>query len=579
MRRISLLLFFIGISFIISKTITSNNLADAISKASPGDTIELKSGTYSSVPYGLKSGTEGKPITIKAAPNAEVVFTGTSTSCIFDTYGISYVNIEGPFELKNAYCGAKLMSSNHVTVSGLKIHDVQYHGIVVSGHYNTISDNEVYNCVLENKNTATSREYGWSQCVAVWGTSWGVMSTNIVFKNNKIHEAWGEGLDFLECDTCSAIGNEITNGFSMNIYIDASRNIVVEGNTLRVNTNTYNTKWGRACGVGMAPESGGIVISNIEIKNNVMIGTRMGIYFFTMGSGGGYDKIKIFHNTLWNVSVTPIWFRAPNNTPTGCEMKNNFIYHTGEIEFSPKSSWSLAHNYFYNTYNLPGIYSDSTSKSAQTLDLNGIFNNIGSCNYWDENVSAECLHPSKNPGYFKLVGAGTPTSVTTDFSGCERSTKTPTVGAYEYTEGCGKQTEPEPEPDTDAKEDSTDSTDSGETTTDYDVKIKINYCTSGSNIVKLVGSHCSWNVGSCTAMTNEGNCNWAATFAKGTTKSFNYKFVIAAGSSASRWESDPNRQFNGANLKKLADTAASGKYESCDYSKSGSVISLKCYWR
>ena len=190
MKRISLLLFLIGISFIISATITSNNLADAISKASPGDTIELKSGTYSSVPYGLKSGKEGKPITIKAAPNAEVVFTGTSTSCIFDTYGISYVNIEGPFELKNAYCGAKLMSSNHVTVSGLKIHDVQYQGIVVSGHYNTISDNEVYNCVLENKNTATTREYGWSQCVAVWGTSWGVMSTNIVFKNNRIHEAW-----------------------------------------------------------------------------------------------------------------------------------------------------------------------------------------------------------------------------------------------------------------------------------------------------------------------------------------------------------------------------------------------------
>jgi hypothetical protein len=401
------------------------------------------------------------------------------------------------------------------------------------------------------------------------------MSTNIVFKNNKIHEAWGEGLDFLECDTCSAIGNEITNGFSMNIYIDASRNIVVDGNTLRVNTDTYNTKWGRACGVGMAPESGGITIANIEIKNNVMIGTRMGIYFFTMGTGGGYDKIKIFHNTLWNVSVTPIWFRAPNNTPTQCEMKNNFIYHTGEIEFSPKSSWDLGYNYFYNTWNVPGLYYDSTSKSAHTLDLNGIFNNNANCNYWDQNVPASCLHPSKNPGYFKLENAGTATSVDTDFGGCERSAKNPTVGAFEYTEGCGSDEVIDVVTDVADETDAVDTTEG--TTSEYDVKIKINYCTSNGQIVRLVGSHCSWSVGSCTAMTNEGSCNWSATFT--TAQTFNYKFVIANGSSASRWESDPNRQFNGASLKKLADSVATGSYETCTYKKVGSVITMTCFWR
>ena len=571
------LLFLLGLSLIASKTITTSDLASAISQASAGDIIEIKSGTYSSVPYSLRSGTKEKPITIKAAEGAKVVFVGTPTSCIFDTYGISYLNIEGPFELKNAYCGVKLMNSNHVNVSGLKIHDVQYHGIVISGHYNTIFDNEVYNCVLENKATASTREYGWSQCMAVWGTSKGVMSTNIVFKNNKIHEAYGEGLDFLECDTCSAIGNEITNGFSMNIYIDASRNIVIEGNTLRVNTDSYNTKWGRACGVGLAPESGGITISNILIKNNVMIGTRMGIYFFTMGSGGGYDKIKIFHNTLWNVSVTPIWFRAPNNTPTECEMKNNFIYHTGEIEFSPKSSWSLGYNYFYNTWNVPELYSDSTSKSAHTLDLNGIFNNIGSCNYWDQNVPAECLHPSKNPGYFKLSNTGTATSVLTDFTGCDRNAKAPSIGAFEFTEGCGA--EKETDALTDIVIDDTKTDTIKPTEADYDVKIKINYCTSNGQIVRLVGSHCSWNVGACTAMTNEGNCNWVATFTKGTTQTFNYKFVISNGSSASRWENDPNRQFNGVNLKKLADTSSNGTYESCNYNKSGNVITLVCSWR
>ena len=579
MGKYSLLLFLIGLSLIVSKTITTTDYASAIRQASPGDTIELLTGTYSNVPYGIPSGSEGKPITIKAAPNAKVVFVGTTSKYIFEQYQPKYVNIEGPFELKTCNRGVSIYQGYHVTISGLTIHDVQYQGIAVTGHYITVSNNEVYDCSLENKYTAKSREYGWSQCVAVHGISQGVMSTNIAFKNNKIHEGYGEALDFLECDTCSAIGNDITNGFSMNIYVDASRNIVIEGNILRVNTDAYNTKWGRACGIGMAPESGGIVISNILIQNNVMIGTRMGIYFFTMGNGGAYDKIRIYHNTLWNVGTTPVWFRAPNNTPTGCEMKNNFFYVEGTIEFSPKSSWSLGYNYYYNTYYVPSIYSDSSSKSAQTLDVNGMFNNKGNCNYWDQNLDVECLHPSKNPGYFKLYHTGTELNevVSTDFNGCPRKTKTPSIGAFEnYDSNC-------PEEDTTESETTEDSTQKEEEEEEiidaYDVKVKINYCTSGSQIVKMVGSHCSWNVGSCTSMTNEGNCNWVATLSKGTNQKFSFKFIIGSGSSASRWESDPNRTFNGADLKSVADKAANGKYESCDYSKSGSVITLTCYWR
>ena len=579
MGKYSLLLFLIGLSLIVSKTITTTDYASAIRQASPGDTIELLTGTYSSVPYGIPSGSEGKPITIKAAPNAKVVFVGTTSKYIFEQYQPKYVNIEGPFELKTCNRGVSIYQGYHVTISGLTIHDVQYQGIAVTGHYITVSNNEVYDCSLENKYTAKSREYGWSQCVAVHGISQGVMSTNIAFKNNKIHEGYGEALDFLECDTCSAIGNDITNGFSMNIYVDASRNIVIEGNILRVNTDAYNTKWGRACGIGMAPESGGIVISNILIQNNVMIGTRMGIYFFTMGNGGAYDKIRIYHNTLWNVGTTPVWFRAPNNTPTGCEMKNNFFYVEGTIEFSPKSSWSLGYNYYYNTYYVPSIYSDSSSKSAQTLDVNGMFNNKGNCNYWDQNLDVECLHPSKNPGYFKLYHTGTELNevVSTDFNGCPRKTKTPSIGAFEnYDSNCSEKDTSESE----TTEDSTQKEEEEEEIIDaYDVKVKINYCTSGSQIVKMVGSHCSWNVGSCTSMTNEGNCNWVATLSKGTNQKFSFKFIIGSGSSASRWESDPNRTFNGADLKSVADKAANGKYESCDYSKSGSVITLTCYWR
>ena len=86
MPKFSFCLFFLLICHITSKTITTNDLKSALSQALPWDTIELKAGTYSSVPYTLKSGVEGKPITIKAAPKANVIFTGSQQQPIFLMY-------------------------------------------------------------------------------------------------------------------------------------------------------------------------------------------------------------------------------------------------------------------------------------------------------------------------------------------------------------------------------------------------------------------------------------------------------------------------------------------------------------
>ena len=60
--------------------------------------------------------------------------------------------------------------------------------------------------------------------------------------------------------------------------------------------------------------------------------------------------------------------------------------------------------------------------------------------------------------------------------------------------------------------------------------------------------------------------------------SFKYKFVVSGGSTT-KWESDPNRVFNLANLSSIISSSDSGKYENCIYSKSGNLVSLKCSWR
>ena len=563
--------FVIELTVINSKIIQTKDLSSALSSASPGDTIELESGIYNSVPYRLKSGTKDKPIILKAAEGSNVVFEGINSLCIFDFSGVSYASIEGPFELKDALCGVKAMDVSYVNISGLKIHNTQQHGIVISGENNLIINNEIYDCVLENKLVGKSLDGGWSQCVSSWGKNYNSgFSQNIIFENNYIHDAYGEGLDFLKCDNCSAIKNNITNGFSMNIYLDASKNILIEGNILRVTSDAYDTKWGSACGIGMSSESGNEYnIENIIIKNNIIIGTRMGIYFFQIGDGSGYSNVKILFNTMWYVSVAPLWFREPKNSPTDCELINNFMYVDWYQDIIPKEAWYISNNYYYNKMNVPSQYSDTNdnggSRAAETLDLSTVFNNQnGNCNYFDKNIDVECLRPSPNPNdWLKLYHLGTKPSIEIreDFSGCKRSENTPSIGAYEYPNGCIESKDEEIDTDTD----------------EIEVKFRINYCTSGNEVVKMVGEFCSWDVSKALTFKNEGNCDWSYTFDNQNT-TFEYKFIISNGNSA-KWETGANRIFNLSSLIKSAKSNPKGTYQNCSFVQNGNVITLTCSWK
>ena len=563
--------FAFELTMLNSKIIQTKDLSSALSSASPGDTIELESGIYNLVPYRLKSGTKDNPIILKAAEGSNVVFEGINSLCIFDFSGVSYASIEGPFELKDALCGVKAMDVSNIKISGLKIHNTQQHGIVISGENNLVTNNEIYDCVLENKLVGKSLDGGWSQCVSSWGKNYNSgFSQNIIFENNYIHDAYGEGLDFLKCDNCSAIKNNITNGFSMNIYLDASKNILIEGNILRVTSDAYDTKWGSACGIGMSSESGNEYnIENIIIKNNIIIGTRMGIYFFQIGDGSGYSNIKILFNTMWYVSVAPLWFREPKNSPTDCELINNFMYVDWYQDMIPKEAWYISNNYYYNKMSVPSQYSDTNvnggSRAAETLDLSTVFNNKnGNCNYFDKNIDVECLRPSPNPNdWLKLYHSGTKPSIEImeDFSGCKRSENTPSIGAYEYPNGCIESKDEEIDTDTD----------------EIEVKFRINYCTSGNEVVKMVGEFCSWDVSKAITFKNEGNCDWSYTFDSQNT-SFEYKFIISNGSSA-KWESGANRIFNLFSLIKSAKSNPKGTYQNCAFVQNGKVITLTCSWK
>ena len=560
---IILLLLIASFQLINAKIITTDNLHNALSQAEPGDTIELKSGTYRNHSYQFKNGTEEKKITIRSAPNAQVYFIGTPSKCIFEVEYIQYVGFEGPMELKDALCGFNIYSSMYINITNISIYNMNQQAILINGAiFIYFFHNIIQGCVLENKETAKTKIFSRSKCVEVnLGFLVSIHSNNISF-------SYGESIYFEKCRYCYIINNEITNGLFANIYNNSTRDTYIYNNILRVNSTEYNNKNGKACGIAMSDDNK-IRFENINIINNIIIGTRIGIYFFTDFIQGTYNYVKILFNTLWNVDKTPILFKKPKNENVfGCVMKNNFIYFNGAVELEPKSAWKFSSNYYYNTPVVPNIYYDSTSKAEQNIPLDTIFNQVKGCeNYYDPNLNPECLRPSKIPGNMKLFHSGFPvisseTGIFFDINFCNRSKDNPSIGAFEYPERCSQNFEPTPI-----------------FIDNYDVRFNITYCTSGYKVLKIIGSYCNWNVEQAITMTKNNNCIWSATFKNIDNLNFKYKFAETIQNSIYKIESDPFRIFDGKELGSYARLNDNGEYEHCDFFTTGNLITLVCTWR
>ena len=578
-KNFFVLLSLIKILLITTKTIITKDLQNSLSQAEPGDIIELSSGTYSQSPYKFsKSGAPDNPIIIKPQSGASIKFTGSNEGCIFELNGISYVNIQGNMELSNAKCGIKVSDSNNIIIKGLNIHNINQEAIIASGDNIDVSENEIYNCVSDSKNQGKNLNKGINQCITTLRKNQNKdFSTNITFSNNNIHDGYGEGIKFSYCDGCSAIGNTIINTLSMNIYLYSSKNLLIERNIIKVTNQNYNSIYGKAVGIGLSSDSEND-IENIEIQNNIIVGCRIGIYFFITGTGT-YKSVKIYHNTIWMVDITPIWFAEPINNPSKSELYNNLIYHNKQSQLYPKSVWVIGYNFFYNSDKVPTQYSDSgndkgTSRATTEIDLSKIFNSQnGKCDYNNANINITCFRPNSSPDNDNINLSHRGKKIREqgkDLEGCKRDTQ-PSIGAFEFSNGC--KTEPEP---TDPPESDTDIPD-----IEYDVKFVINYQTKNSQIIKMVGTFCKWNKNpqDCFSLNNIGNWNWAYTLKDGISQTFYYKFVTANGNTLDRWESDPNRYFNGKKLLELTKTSKSGIYNDCYYQLKENLITLNCYWR
>jgi hypothetical protein len=416
-------------------------LTRAAACAKPGDTIYVRAGWYTERPFIRAVGTASAPITIAPYPGDKVTFDGAGKvpnyEAVVAFYASFYVNFSG-FEV--AYTGTpspqlggygiSVTDSAFLNISKNKVHDTARNGITANGCHINFEENDIYNTSLRNAfQKSTSHDAAAASWVQVGN---GQPSYNINWINNHIHDSWGECLIVLHLDTSTVTGNNIHDCFGVNLYVDGSRNVNVNGNYIYATGEKYNrTGLGRAAGIMLAVEdyTGNqhvkyqrYYLNRITISNNIIGGLSLGIRYWNSyynHPANNYGNIVISNNVIKDIAETPIRFDAgPNNPDWGNAIRNNIIYSSYKsVQFNVAHTnvFEITNNLFPN--GLPrGFEGNNLAGDPRLVDPV-----IG-------RSSAGFRLNSNSPAIRKgKVDA----KVAADFWGARRSTSTPSIGIHE----------------------------------------------------------------------------------------------------------------------------------------------------
>ena len=369
--------------------------------ARPGDTVDVRAGTYNERVTFPRSGTIGKYITLRGEPGAIIDGTG-----LFDSLtGIcglvyienrSYVKVVG-LTVENAVRSSGKLFQAGIWVRGagsfIEIRDNTVsnivnatsesgcHGIAVYGTNGTTPLSHV----TVDGNEVTRCQTGWSESMAVNGNV-----EHFVVSHNKVHDNDNIGIDFIgfegECPTPAldqARNGVCTDNVVYNItsygnpaygkdrsadglYVDGGRDIVIERNQVD------------HCDIGieLASEHQGKSTAGITVRNNFVSRSYQGNLEM-----GGYapDKGKavgcvLVNNTTYHGIGGEI---VVQNNCHGITIENNILVHAhlpgGYIVRWGKNNTAMAiHNNLYSggSTSSPGAWPDSAAIFADPQLVN-----------------------------------------------------------------------------------------------------------------------------------------------------------------------------------------------------------------
>jgi len=397
-----------------------------------GDTVYARGGTYvTRTPQNganviVCSGAAGNPITFTNYPGEFPIFDGAAASgwaagdAIFIIASSQHIVFQG-FEIRNTPYTVKahgllFWECDDVLVKNCKVHDLGACGINFIGHDMTAEGNEGYNLYMLNQGGGSSSGWGCGFKSEMGESAGYITPTNITFRNNYVHETWGEAVNVLYSNGFLVEGNTVVNSFSVSIYADNAKNGIIRNNLV------YTTPENEHRRSGMLPD--GILLaserytgwtevpnSNIQIYNNLVYRVKDGIAFWK--ASNSYNNLKIYHNTVGPGEGRGFFIDSGGTAPN--ELKNNIIY--GTCSIANPSVWVTSYNCWPN-----GVPSGShpNSFAANPLLVNPVGTDIP--NGWKLTGSSPCIN------------YGTSVGVTTDFWGTARDAN-PDLGFHEYGGG------------------------------------------------------------------------------------------------------------------------------------------------
>ncbi|MGZ8867431.1 MAG: right-handed parallel beta-helix repeat-containing protein [Thermoanaerobaculia bacterium] len=299
--------------------------------ARPGDTVSIRGGVYNEIVKASAKGTAAARITIQSYPGEKAIIDGTGTASATDLVQLGsaeYLDFTG-FEVRNSNrLGISGWGSKNVRILNNTVHHSLRGGIYV-GHSSfgnvydiTIADNTVYNNVLENQNH--NMNGGWAQSISVQYADRATIARNRVYQND------GEGIVLVLSDNSVVEANEVSDSFSVGIYLDNAQYSRVEGNFVYSSGNSRYFRDGfPASGIATANESysASNPLTNLTITNNIVVDTRYGFYYGAFEAGGGLKNTTIANNTFYKARASMVWLEADAHSNNA--VQNNIFFQAG----------------------------------------------------------------------------------------------------------------------------------------------------------------------------------------------------------------------------------------------------------
>lgn len=280
--------------------------ARASALATPGDTVILRGGTYTSKFMFTKAGTAAKPIQIQPAAGEAVIFDGASTAAGTDLVEIdvSYITFRG-FEVRNSKrIGIASWEAKGLKILNNVVHGCTKQGIWVGGGTAGVSVNNlidgctVYDCVRENRNAdGTSGALGgggWGQGITM------ANSDGTIIQNCTVYEVYGEGIGIQQTIGGKILNSYVTDAFSVMIYLDNAQSAIVQGNqTNSTKTQFYRSGQGRAHGCMISNEfvDRQLPSSNINVTGNNFINSPTQVFYAHFDADTGLVNSVISPNS------------------------------------------------------------------------------------------------------------------------------------------------------------------------------------------------------------------------------------------------------------------------------------------